>query len=81
MSGFKWDFLGQSSDARTLLEDYLIGELAEADRTEYKNQYVYTDQNKEGGPTPMKWVAGMSVFRDRKHILQKFYVKILFRNS
>lgn len=48
--------VGHSADARTLLADYLVGDLAEADRSEYKNQYVYTDTNKEGGPVPIVWV-------------------------
>ena len=47
-----------SSDARELLKDYLIGELVESERTEFKSQYVYTGDNKEGGPTPLFWVIG-----------------------
>jgi len=48
--------VGHSQDARTLLEDYYIGELDPKDHKEYKNQYVYTDSNKEGGPVPIIWV-------------------------
>ena len=50
--------LSHSSDARELLKDYLIGELVESERTEFKSQYVYTGDNKEGGPTPLFWVIG-----------------------
>ena len=40
------------------MKDYLIGELVESERTEFKSQYVYTGDNKEGGPTPLFWVIG-----------------------
>ena len=51
--------VGHSSDARILLADYLIGELREEDRApEFKSQFVYTGDNKEGGPTPLFWVLG-----------------------
>ena len=56
--------VGHSSDARILLADYLIGELREEDRApEFKSQFVYTGDNKEGGPTPLFWVLGKSVFK------------------
>ena len=55
--------VGHSSDARILLADYLIGELREEDRApEFKSQFVYTGDNKEGGPTPLFWVLGKSAF-------------------
>merc|ERR1711980_24909 len=53
--------VGHSSDARELLKDYLIGELVESERTEFKSQYVYTGDNKEGGPTPLFWVIGVAL--------------------
>jgi len=54
--------VGHSSDARILLADYLIGELREEDRApEFKSQFVYTGDNKEGGPTPLFWVLGVAV--------------------
>ena len=53
--------VGHSSDARILLADYLIGELREEDQApEFKSQFVYTGDNKEGGPTPLFWVLGKS---------------------
>ena len=58
--------ISHSSDARELLKDYLIGELVESERTEFKSQYVYTGDNKEGGPTPLFWVIG-------KYRLRKFW--------
>ena len=45
-----------------MLEDYYIGELDPKDHKEYKNQYVYTDSNKEGGPVPIIWVIGKKIF-------------------
>ena len=69
--------LGHSTDARTLLADYLIGELAEEDQTEYKSQYVYTDQNQEGGPTPIKWVIGKKPFCDPFTIILRFIIILL----
>merc|ERR1711962_232951 len=54
--------VGHSSDARILLADYLIGDLREEDRApEFKSQFVYTGDNKEGGPTPLFWVLGVAV--------------------
>merc|ERR1712021_254384 len=53
--------VGHSSDARELLKDYLVGELIESERTEFKSQYVYTSDNKEGGPTPLFWVLGVAL--------------------
>ena len=54
--------VGHSSDARILLADYLIGELREEDQApEFKSQFVYTGDNKEGGPTPLFWVLGKSI--------------------
>ena len=68
--------VGHSSDARILLADYLIGELREEDRApEFKSQFVYTGDNKEGGPTPLFWVLGKSVF---KSFLLKTYSAIEF---
>ena len=64
MSLFKFNIkliTRHSSDARELLKDYLIGELVESERTEFKSQYVYTSDNKEGGPTPLFWVLGVAL--------------------
>ena len=60
-SRVNFNFDRHSSDARELLKDYLIGELIESERTEFKSQYVYTSDNKEGGPTPLFWVLGVAL--------------------
>ena len=67
--------VGHSSDARILLADYLIGELREEDQApEFKSQFVYTGDNKEGGPTPLFWVLGKSILpSSRPRTQQKFY--------
>jgi hypothetical protein len=48
------------------LDDYYIGELREEDQSTYKSQYVHTDANKEGGPTPIIWVIGKLENDNRK---------------
>ena len=68
--------VGHSSDARILLADYLIGELREEDRApEFKSQFVYTGDNKEGGPTPLFWVLGkfLTHYIGLDHIIWSIY--------
>ena len=68
------------------MAEYYIGDLAESDRVaEYKSQYVYTEQNKEGGPTPLKWVVGTSrnFFRicQKKKVAKGQKIKVIFGNA
>ena len=71
--------VGHSSDARILLADYLIGELREEDRApEFKSQFVYTGDNKEGGPTPLFWVLGKSAFLRVESSAEKILEPLFF---